>query len=490
VTDSVGSEADRPGESADGPRLHGRTLTSQALPLRYRVADMLGRHDSPTRPVTSPGLSPGDENLLDALQRASFEYFLQQAVPGNGLIADTSRANSPISIAVVGFALSVYPVAVEHGWMSRPDAVQSSLAALRFFSDSDQSGSAEGTGYKGFYYHFLDRHSGTRVWRSELSMIDTALLIAGALTAALYFDAATPEETQLREIADALYRRIDWRWAQNGGATIMQGWKPESGFLHYGWEGYSEAIVMYALALGSPTHPVLDDCYNAWTATYQWENLYGYDYLYAGPLFVHQFSHAWVDLRGIQDDFMREKRSDYFENSRRAIHVQREYARINPLGHSGLDEDCWGLSAGDGPSDEMPDVNAEPRQLFGYAARGVPYGPDDGTVSPPAVLACLPFEPELSLRGVRAMLNCYPQIACDQRLTSGLNPGVRTADGMPWISAGHFGLDQGIVTMMIENHRSQLIWRLMHQCPYLVAGLRRAGFRGGWLDRARTVSLT
>ena len=427
-----------------------------------------------------------DVLLLEQLQRQAFGYFLQQVDPATGLVADTSRPGSPVSIAVVGFALSSYPIAVERGWMTRADAVRASLAALRFFRDSDQSGGAEATGYKGFYYHFLDRLSGTRVWRSELSMIDTALLIAGALTAAIYFDAATPEETQLREVADALYRRIDWRWSQDGGNTIMQGWKPESGFLHYGWEGYSEAIVLYALALGSPTHPVLADCYSAWTATYQWENLYGHDYLYAGPLFVHQFSHAWVDLRGIQDDFMREKRCDYFENSRRAIHVQREYARINPLGHSGLDADCWGLSAGDGPSDEMPDVNAEPRRLFGYAARGVPYGPDDGTVSPPAVLACLPFEPELTLRSVRALLQRYPQIACDQRLTSGLNPGVRTADGMPWTSAGHFGLDQGIVAMMIENHRSQLIWRLMHRCQYLVTGLRRAGFRGGWLDRVRT----
>jgi hypothetical protein len=434
-------------------------------------------------------MSEDDDALIAQLQRAAFDYFLQQVDLVSGLVADTSRAGSPVSIAVVGFALSCYPIAVERGWMTRELASALSVAALRFFRDSDQSGSPDGTGYKGFYYHFLDRHNGTRVWRSELSMIDTALLISGALTAAIYFDAATPEETQLREIADALYRRIDWRWAQDGGTTIMQGWKPESGFLHYGWEGYSEAIVLYALAAGSPTHPVLDDCYNAWTATYQWENLYGHDYLYAGPLFVHQFSHAWVDLRGIQDDFMREKRCDYFENSRRAIHVQREYARINPLGHDGFDEDCWGLSAGDGPSDEMPDVNAEPRRLFGYAARGVPYGPDDGTLSPPAVLASLPFEPELSVRCLRSLLARYPQIANEQRLTSGLNPGLRTADGMPWVSAGHFGLDQGIVVMMIENHRSQLIWQLMRQCPYLITGLRRAGFRGGWLDPARPRSL-
>lgn len=445
---------------------------------------MQGQPDFATHPGDGPALLPGDDALLDILQRAAFTYFLQQVNPDNGLVTDTSREGAPISIAVVGFALSAYPVAVEHRWMARADAVRYSLAALRFFRDSDQDGNADGTGYKGFYYHFLDRMHGTRVWRSELSMIDTALLIAGALAAAMYFDADTPAETELRTIADTLYRRIDWHWAQNGNATIMQGWKPESGFLNYGWEGYSEAIVLYALAMGSPTHPLHGDCYRGWTSTYQWEILYGQEYLYAGPLFVHQFSHAWVDLRGIQDDFMRGKRSDYFENSRRAVEVQRHYARINPLGHTGFDEHCWGLSAGDGPSDELPQVQAEPRRLFGYAARGVPYGPDDGTISPPAVLACLPFQPELTLRSLRTILQRYPDAACDGRLTSGLNPGFPIADGKPWISKGMFGLDQGIVTLMIENHRSGLVWQLMRQCPYLVAGLRAAGFRGGWLDQA------
>ena len=241
-----------------------------------------------------------DEALLDGLQRAAFGYFLEAVNPNNGLVADTSRENSPCSIAVVGFALSAYPVAVERGWMVRADAVKRSLCVLRFFHDSDQSGSPQASGYKGFYYHFLDLHTGARVWRSELSMIDTALLIAGALTAGMYFTANTPEETELRELAETLYLRVDWRWSQGGAATIRQGWKPECGFLHYGWDGYNEAIVLYVLAMGSPTHPITDDCYEAWTATYQWENLYGYDFLYAGPLFVHQFSHAWIDFRGIQ----------------------------------------------------------------------------------------------------------------------------------------------------------------------------------------------
>ncbi len=448
------------------------------------------RPDTSSQSLAEPAWPADDEALLDVLQRAAFAYFPQQLNRDNGLVADTSRENSPISIAVVGFALSAYPVGVERGWMTRDQAVESSLASLRFFRDSDQSGSAEATGYKGFYYHFLDAKRGTRVWRSELSMIDTALLIAGALTAAMYFDADTPQEAELRSVVDHLYRRIDWRWAQDGGDTIVQGWKPESGFLKYGWEGYSEAIILYALAMGSPTHPVLADCYDAWTMTYQWENLYGHNYLYAGPLFVHQFSHAWVDLRGIQDPFMREKRADYFENSQRAVRVQREYTRINPHGHTGFDQDCWGLSAGDGPSDAAPDVESEPRRLFGYAARGVPYGPDDGTLSPPAVLACLPFEPEITMRGVRTLLQRYPDLVRDGRMTSGLNPGYPTAEGKPWVSDGHYGLDQGIVVMMIENHRSELIWRLMRRCPYLVDGLRAAGFRGGWLDLSQKARVT
>jgi hypothetical protein len=426
-------------------------------------------------------LETTSEVLLDGLQRAAFAYFPEATNPANGLIADTSRANPPCSIAVVGFALSAYPVAVARGWMERTDAVERSLRVLRFFLDSDQSGSPEATGYKGFYYHFLDIHTGARVWRSELSMIDTALLIAGALTAGMYFNADTLEEIELREIVERLYRRVDWRWSQGGVATIRQGWKPECGFLHYGWEGYNEAIVLYALAMGSPTHPLEDNSYEAWTATYQWENLYGYDFLYAGPLFVHQYSHAWIDFRGIQDRFMREKRCDYFENSRRAALVQREYAQRNPHEFAGYDQDCWGFSAGDGASDEIPDVENERRRLFGYAARGVPYGPDDGTLSGSAALASLPFAPEIALRAVRGMLRRFPEMLSANRYASGFNPSLASPDGRAWVSSGTFGLDQGIALMMIENYRTGLIWKLMRGCSHIRTGLRRAGFRGGWL---------
>lgn len=424
-----------------------------------------------------------NDAMLDGLQHAAFDYFLLNANTSNGLVTDTSRPGSPVSIAVVGFALSSYPVAVERGWLDRSDAVQRALAALRFFRDSDQSGSPSATGYKGFYYHFLDAQTGARVWQSELSMVDTTILIAGALTARQYFTAETSDETELRELADFLYRRVDWQWSQGGTDTIRQGWKPECGFLHYGWEGYSEAILLYALAMSSPTHPITGNCYKSWTSTYQWENLYDQDFLYAGPLFIHQFSHAWVDFRGIHDRFMRGVGSDYFQNSSRAVHIQREYAQINPHEFAGYDEHCWGLSACDGPTDQQADPPDGPRRLFGYAARGVPYGPDDGTLSAPAVLASLPFAPEVVLESIRNMLDRYPEILSEGRLSASFNPSLRDGQGRSWVSAGHFGLDQGIVLMMIENYRTGSIWQLMRDCPYVGNGLHRAGFRGGWLKR-------
>lgn len=430
--------------------------------------------------MTDP-LTLSDDALLDSFQRAAFGYFLSTCNPANALIADRSLIGSPCSIAVVGFALSSYPVAVERGWMTRYDAVDRTLVTLRFFLNSPQNESPDATGYKGFYYHFLDMHSGKRVWQSELSLIDTALLLAGVLTASAYFTEDTQSETELRKLADALYRRIDWRWAQNGKVTLSQGWKPECGFLHYGWEGYSEASILYVLAIASPTYPIPANSYSAWTATYQWENLYGHDFLYAGPLFIHQFSHAWIDFRRIQDPFMREKGSDYFENSRQATYIQREYAMRNPHDFRGYGENCWGLSAGDGPSPARMRINGIERRFFGYTARGVPYGPDDGTIAPPATLASIAFAPAMALAAIRHFCAHYPEIINDYRLPSGFNPTLAGNGSRSWISDGYFGLDQGIVVLMIENYRSQLIWKLMRQCPYIGNGLRNADFRGAWL---------
>jgi hypothetical protein len=181
--------------------------------------------------------------FLDGLQRETFDYFVHEANPLNGLIADKTQAGSPASIAAVGFALSSYPVGVERGFMPRADAVTRTLATLRFFHASDQSAGIDATGYKGFYYHFLDMVSGRRVWKCELSTIDSAILLAGVLTVAAYFCGDGEDEREIRALADTLYLRADWNWACNGSVTVTHGWKPESGFLGYRWQGYSEAMI-------------------------------------------------------------------------------------------------------------------------------------------------------------------------------------------------------------------------------------------------------
>jgi len=424
------------------------------------------------------GLNCADERMIDGLQRTAFDYFLQHTHPRTGLVADTSRPGAPASIAVVGFALSTYPVAVERGWIARGVAVQRCLDALRFFADSDQSGAVDATGWRGFYFHFLDAETGLRAWKSELSSIDTALLVIGMLTAAAYFDAAAPVESELRQLAQALYDRVNWNWSEHDDDAVALGWKPECGFLNYGWQGYSEAIVLYALGLGSTTHRLTAASFEAWTLTYQWENLYGIDYLYAGPLFMHQFSHAWIDLRGIRDTFMREKDCDYFENSRRAAQVQRQYAIRNPHGFPGYGQDGWGLTAGDGPS-VAPRMVAGHRQAFyGYAARGAPWGPDDGTRNGACVAASLVFAPEIALPALRQLVATSGPGARAVH-ASGFN--VTAGAGTAWISEGEYGLDQGLMVLMIENFRSGLLWRLTRKIPCLRVGLARAGFTGGWL---------
>ena len=428
-------------------------------------------------------LSLSDEALRERLQRGAFDYFNDYANPQNGLVADTSRPDSPCSIAVVGFALACYPIAVHRGWLTRHEAAARTLRTLEFFRASAHGGEADVTGHKGFYYHFLDMHSGRRVWQCELSLIDTALLLAGMLTAASFFDGSGASELRIRDLADALYRRVDWRWAQNAGATLAQGWKPECGFLHYGWEGYNEATILYVLAIGSPTFALSANAFAEWSFTYQWENQLGREVLYSGPLFTHLFSHAWIDFRGIRDAFMREAASDYFENTRNAIAIQREYAAHNPRGFAGYGRDIWGVTAGDGPASEDVQPNDRDRRYFGYMARGVPYGPDDGTFAPWAMTATLPFDADAALRGTRHLLETYPQVCTNDRFASGFNPSL-TPDVGGWLSAGWYGLDQGLIVMMIENQRSGLVWDLTRRCSAIRRGLRRAGFDGGWLSDA------
>jgi hypothetical protein len=425
-------------------------------------------------------LSTDDE--LEALQRESFDYFLYEVNPKNGLILDKTAENWPASIAATGVALASYPIAVERGFMTREQALERTLTTLRFFWRSPQGPEPNATGYKGFYYHFLDMHTGRRAWQSELSTVDTTFLIAGMLAAAIYFDGNHANELEIRTLADELYRRIDWQWAQNKGTTVTHGWKPESGFLPYRWEGYDEALLIYMLGLGSPTFPLPECSYSAWTSTYEWKKIYDVEFLYAGPLFTHQLSHIWIDFRHIQDEFMRQKGIDYFENSRRATYIQQQYAILNPLEFVGYGPCCWGITASDGPGPEMLKINGIQRQFFDYIGRAVPYGPDDGTIAPWAAITSLPFAPEIVL----PLIDHY---IYDLELKKGnpygfkatFNRTYRRKTPCGWRSPWHYAINQGPIVLMTENYRTGFLWNLMRQCPYLITGLKRAGFTGGYL---------
>lgn len=428
--------------------------------------------------------APATAADMEKLQHDSFMYFVHEANPINGLVIDKTAPNWPASIAATGLALAAYPVGVERGYISRTAATLRTLRTLRFFWNSAQGPEADATGYKGFYYHFLDMQTGKRAWQCELSTVDSTFLLAGALTAGLYFDAETADEREIRALADALYRRADWQWAQNDGLTVTHGWRPEDGFLPYRWEGYDEALLLYTLGLGSPTFPLPETSYAAWTSTYDWRRLYDQEFLYAGPLFIHQLSHIWIDFRGIQDAYMRAKGIDYFENSRRATYVQQQYAIENPRQFEGYGATCWGISASEGPGPAIASLAGREQEFFDYVGRGVPFGPDDGTIAPWAVVASLPFAPEIVL----PMLGyCIHEAKLTESNPYGFKASFNASFPLPagddhvWVSPWHFGLNQGPIILMIENYRSGLPWRLMRRSPYITCGLRRAGFVGGWL---------
>lgn len=425
---------------------------------------------------------PTDQDL-SRLQFTTLLYYLQCTNPDNGLVRDKTAPDSPASIAAIGMALATIPVVVERGIVIREFAAKIARRRLQFLLSCPQGPEPDASGYKGFFYHFLDIETGRRVWECELSTIDSAFLFAGALTVATYFDGDAAEETEVRHLANELYERADWTWACDHGLTLTHGWKPESGFLPHRWRGYDEGLLLYILGLGSPTHPLPPESYVAYTESYEWRNIYGRELLYSGPLFTHQLSHMWIDFRSIRDDFMREHDSDYFQNSRHATYVHQEYAIRNPLHFSGYGEHCWGFTASDGPGWIKRNVDGVEREFFDYLARGAPFGPDDGTVSPWVVVASLPFAPEIVVPTVRNFAQMDLGMTRLYGFKPSFNPSfpVEGKSAKWWVSPFHFGIDQGPVVLMIENYRTGLLWNTMRRCEPIVAGLRRAGFSGGWL---------
>jgi hypothetical protein len=445
----------------------------------------------------------GTEMSLDALiadiEERTFRYFWLTTNPLNGLARDRFPSASAASVAAVGFALTACPIGAERGYVGRTEAAKRALATLRFLDraqpDPDTPGPA---GYKGFFYHYLEVRSGERAGTCEVSTIDTALLLAGVLFCQSYFDAATPQEQEIRDLADSIYRRVDWRWAQTRPPSIGHGWTPEKGPIPYDWMGFSEAAILYLLALGSPTHAVGEEAWTAWTATFDgsWGSYGGEPHVAFASLFGHLCSHAWVDFRDIRDGYIADRGLDYFENSRRAVHAQRAYAIANPGRWKDYGPDVWGISASDGPADGTWLYEGEPRRFRTYAARGAagPWPFDDGTLTPTAVLAALGVAPEVAEPAIATIYRRYGRhIYSTYGFLDAFNPSFdfdvpvhpgRIVPGTGWVDSDYIGIDQGLILAMVENYRSGLVWRVMRRNPYLRRGLERAGFTGGWLDAA------
>ncbi len=445
----------------------------------------------------SEGFHPtaAQEAFLDTLEHRTFQWFWDLSDPATGITPDRAPTRSFASVSATGFALTAYPIGVERGWVSRADARARVLKTLRFFWTARQDTAGQGaTGYRGFYYHFLDLDSGARFDKVELSTIDTALLLAGALFCQSYFDAAHPDEAAIRGLADSLYARADWNWAMVRPNLISHGWDPEKGFLPYDWGGYNESMLVPIMALASPTHPVSREVWSKWASGCRWDSYRGYDHVGFPPLFGHQYSHVWLDLRGVQDSLMRAHGIDWFENSRRATLAQRAYAIENPSHFRGYGERLWGLSACDGPIDAKLKLGGVAREFHTYDARGAASRGvnDDGTVAPTAAAGSIAFAPEVVMPVLMAMRDDYgADVFNHYGFVDALNPTLndttrtpqgRVVPGKGWFDSDQLGIDQGPIIAMIENARSGLVWRVMRGNRHVVLGLKRAGFTGGWLD--------
>jgi hypothetical protein len=441
--------------------------------------------------------SAREQAFLDTLERRTFEWFHDLSDPRTGLTPDRWPTRSFTSTAADGFALTAWPIGVARGWMSRDEAVTRTLNTLRWFRDAPQGEARAGmTGHRGFYYHFLEPGTGTRFGEVELSTMDTALLMAGVLFCQSWFDREDPREAEIRALADTLYRRVDWRWAQVRPPAISLGWHPESGHLPYDYRGYSETMLLYILALGSPTHPVEPAAWAEYCRGYRWGSFHGEEHIGFAPLFGHHYSHCWIDFRGIRDAYMRDKGIDYAENSRRATYAQRAYALANPGGFTGYGEGLWGLTACDGPVDAELEIRGRKRAFRTYAARGASFTEvvDDGTVAPTAAAGSVAFAPEIVVPVLVAMRERYgPDLFSDYGFLDALNPTLdvetrvqhgRVVAGKGWFDTDYLGIDQGPILLMLENHRSGLVWETMKRNPHVVRGLRAAGFEGGWLAPA------
>jgi len=460
----------------------------------------LGCNHSVARNADSSSWLQDETAFMDTLSSRTFSFFWNEADPVTGLIPDRVPTESFASVAATGFGLTAYPIGVERGFVSREDASARVARTLRFLWEAPQDTAlVDATGAMGFFYHFLDPHTGARYGNVELSTVDTALLLAGAFFCQSYFDRDNACEDSIRVLTDRLFERVDWTWASVRPPSIGHGWTPENGHLPYDWRGYNEAMLVYLFALASPTHPVGVDAWEAWTAGYRWGEFEGREHFGFGPLFGHQYPQVWLDLRGVQDSVTAAHGLDYFENSRRAVLAQFDYAGRNPQGWTGYGADLWGLTACDGPVHGAYTIDGVPREFRTYWARGASFTgvDDDGTISPTAVGGSYPFAPEIVGPTLMAMARDHgDHLFGRYGFLDALNPTFRASTpvqhgrvvpGKGWYDTDYLGIDQGPILAMLENQRSGLVWRVMRSNPHVRRGLLAAGFQGGWLtteDRA------
>ncbi len=389
-----------------------------------------------------------DEALLDAIQRRGVAYFVEQSDPVSGLTRDRAPwregagpSSAPSSVAATGFALTAWCIGEERGWLPAGEARRRSLLALRSVAERHAH-------TRGWLYHFVDAASGARVWASEASTIDTALLLQGALFAREHL-----RDPEVSALVDRIYRRIDWRWALDGGPTLSHGWRPEDGFIRHRWDSYAEMMGLYLLGIGAPADPLPPATWRAWRRG-PWVEREGRRFIQCGPLFAHQYAHGWFDFRGRRDAGV-----DYWRNSVDATLAQRAWSAAQQARFPLWSRDLWGLTASD--------------SARGYLAWGTP-GPDedlsDGTVVPCAPGGSLPFAPRECLDALHRMREAGGEAAWGRYgFADAFNPHTG------WVSPDVIGINVGIMVVMAENLRGGLVWRAFMRAAEVRRGLRLAG---------------
>jgi hypothetical protein len=388
-----------------------------------------------------------DDQLLDEIQRATFNFFWDEASPNTGQVKDRALANGNdskkmASIAATGFGLTSLCIGDQREYGKHPEILERVRKTLRFLANDLPN-------EHGFFYHFIHIDSGQRWEKCELSSIDSSLLYCGVLTARQYF-----ADQEIKDLATKIYERVDWPWMLNGGKTFSMGWNPESGFLDARWERFCELMMIYLLAIGSPTHPVSPDAWSAWTRpTIKYQ---GIEYISGNdPIFTHQYSHAWFDFRNKRDAY-----ADYFENSIKATKAHKLFCLSLRDRFPDYSDSLWGISASD--------------YVNGYTAWGgpPPQGPIDGSIVPCATGGSLPFQFDDCIRVLRNIRGRYKNRAWSKySFVDAFNPLTG------WYDADVLGLDLGITMLMAENHRSGFVWNTFMKNPEAQAAMQKAGFR-------------